>query len=68
MAGRVYASCAILGADHQAARYPAGRIGMAKQRLLFLCTGNSCRSQMAEGWLKELSGCSGRLRKTALAF
>ncbi len=24
--------------------------------LLFLCTGNSCRSQMAEGWAKALKG------------
>ena len=27
--------------------------------LLFLCTGNSCRSQMAEGWARELASRGG---------
>jgi len=29
---------------------------MTKKIIYFLCTGNSCRSQMAEGWAKKYSG------------
>lgn len=29
---------------------------MSKKVIYFLCTGNSCRSQMAEGWAKQYLG------------
>jgi len=29
---------------------------MSKKIIYFLCTGNSCRSQMAEGWAREILG------------
>ena len=37
-----------------------------RSRLLFLCTGNSCRSQMAEGWARHLRGDAFEARSAGL--
>lgn len=36
-------------------------------KVLFLCTGNTCRSQMAEGWARHLHGDSIEARSAGVA-
>lgn len=39
---------------------------MNKKTIYFLCTGNSCRSQMAEGWAKRLLGDEWEVRSAGI--
>ena len=39
---------------------------MAKKTIYFLCTGNSCRSQMAEGWAKKYLGEDWEVRSAGI--
>src|SRR5699024_4575137 len=42
------------------------RIRMPKKIIYFLCTGNSCRSQMAEGWAKRYLGDSWEVKSAGI--
>lgn len=39
---------------------------MSKKTIYFLCTGNSCRSQMAEGWAKKYLGHDWNVKSAGL--
>jgi arsenate reductase (thioredoxin) len=39
---------------------------MSKKKIYFLCTGNSCRSQMAEGWAKKYLGDEWEVRSAGI--
>ena len=39
----------------------------ARKRVLVLCTGNSCRSQMAQGWIGQLLGAGWESRSAGTA-
>jgi arsenate reductase len=48
------ATCRLAGAGE--IRFEEGLILATKLNLLYLCTGNSCRSQLAEGFTRALKG------------
>ncbi|MFZ3578855.1 arsenate reductase (thioredoxin) [Virgibacillus sp. DJP39] len=39
---------------------------MSKKTIYFLCTGNSCRSQMAEGWAKKHLGDEWKVKSAGI--
>ncbi|MDP6098858.1 MAG: arsenate reductase ArsC [Candidatus Thalassarchaeaceae archaeon] len=43
-----------LGVANNGASFINGQLFVIDMRVLFICVGNTCRSQMAEGWAKHL--------------
>ncbi len=54
------------GADAAVDDFSSEDMNKRKARVLFVCAGNSCRSQMAEGWVNYLGGAYIEARSAGL--